>query len=192
MQSALVIGNGESRRGLDLDSLSRDSITFGCNAIHRDFIPDYLVCCDRRMVRESLENNKLKILLTRKDWISHFKNFKIESVPDLPWVEDLRYMQPIHWGSGPYAVLTAAILGFKKIKLVGFDLYGHGQCINNIYKDTKHYLDSQKAAVDHSYWLLQISKIFEYFSHSEFLVLNYQSWSMPVEWQKNNVKKVAL
>ena len=40
--TAYVIGNGESRAGINLAEL--EGVTYGSNALHRDFHPDNLVC----------------------------------------------------------------------------------------------------------------------------------------------------
>jgi len=50
MGTAYIIGNGPSRKGLDLDSL--DGTTFGCNAIFRDYAPDYLISGDSTIIKE--------------------------------------------------------------------------------------------------------------------------------------------
>ena len=50
----LVIGNGESRAELDVESFNLPTV--GCNAIFRDVKVDHLVCCDRRMVREAINH----------------------------------------------------------------------------------------------------------------------------------------
>ena len=62
----LVIGNGESRKDLDIKSLKLPTV--GCNAIFRDMVVDHLVCCDRRMLREALkhENTKKKFNIRQK------------------------------------------------------------------------------------------------------------------------------
>ena len=49
-----AIGNGESRNKVSIGNLT--GIKVGCNAILRDYNVDYLVCVDRRMVTEALEN----------------------------------------------------------------------------------------------------------------------------------------
>ena len=74
----LVIGNGESRKGLNLNTF--DEIKIGCNAIARDVTVDHLVCVDRRMVSEALENNFKNIIYTRHDWLGQFKKFKNASL----------------------------------------------------------------------------------------------------------------
>lgn len=50
----VVIGNGESRNYIDLNSLK--SKTYGCNAIYRDFTPDYLISIDNKMIHEIVES----------------------------------------------------------------------------------------------------------------------------------------
>ena len=50
MGIAYIIGNGPSRKGLDLDTL--EGTTFGCNALYRDYSPDYLVSGDSNIIKE--------------------------------------------------------------------------------------------------------------------------------------------
>ena len=57
MKYVTVIGNGESRKSFDLYQLEWLGSTIGTNAVHRDFHPDQLVCCDRRMVQEAVNNS---------------------------------------------------------------------------------------------------------------------------------------
>ena len=100
----LVIGNGESRKDLDIKSLKLPTV--GCNAIFRDMVVDHLVCCDRRMLREALkhENTKTSIMYTREDWNEDFHVFP---VPKVPYVGKLRQDDGWHWGTGQYALLVA-------------------------------------------------------------------------------------
>ena len=49
---ALVVGNGESRLTLCLGGLPGDVLVFGCNALYRDFTPDYLGSIDVLMTSE--------------------------------------------------------------------------------------------------------------------------------------------
>ena len=192
MQS-LVIGNGESRSRIDLDSFKKDNVLIGCNAIHRDIIVDHLVCCDRRMVDEAVKNPNTTSseIYVRKDWFKyynenqHYKNIK--KVPELPYVGEAKRDQPEHWGSGGYAVLVAAGLGFKNVSLVGFDLYSKDDKVNNVYKDTANYANSNSHSIDHSYWVYQISKVFEYYPNVKFTIFNKLDWQLPEEWLQNNV-----
>lgn len=190
----LVIGNGESRKNIDISNISDTKI--GCNAIHRDFAVRHLVCVDRKMVREALQNdyNKHALIYTRQEWFSEFTDIKgMRLVPDLPYVGVERPDQPIHWGSGPYAILLAAQLISKlkykdNIHMIGFDLYGtEDKTVNNMYKDTDHYDLSNKRAVDPRYWIYQISKVFELYPNITFTIYNKENWDLPKSWKKKNI-----
>jgi len=82
VSQALVIGNGESRRNLDLNSLKIHNILIGCNAIHRDVTVDHLVCCDRRMVEEAVQNPDTTNteIYVREDWLNTTERYKNEKI----------------------------------------------------------------------------------------------------------------
>lgn len=184
-----VIGNGESRRGVDIAKL--DSKVIGCNAIMRDYTVDYLVCVDRRMVNEALERktNETTYIYTRANWFNNFpQTKKLRIVPDLPYAGGERADDPFHWGSGPYAVLLGAKLSKgNTVNLLGFDLYGIDNKVNNVYKDSDHYDLSIKRAVDPRYWIHQIGKVFEHYPKINFRVFVEEGWQRPNVWKKSNV-----
>ena len=192
VSSAIVIGNGESRRGTDLNIFKEKHTLVGCNAIHRDILVDYLVCCDRRMVEEAVANPNTSAtnIYVRKDWFKFYrktqKRKNIHIVPELPYQGKLKQDNPEHWGSGSYAVLLSAIQ-FKSVKIIGFDLYDTNNKINNIYKNTINYAKSDAKPVDHSFWVYQIAKVFRYYPDVEFIVYNKNDWQCPKEWQYPNV-----
>ena len=196
MDQAFVIGNGESRRNTDISKLKSKGILVGCNAIHRDYIVDHLVCCDRRMAEEAINNpdNADTNIYVRDDWWRYYfkirKHKNTKTVPDLPYQGDRKQDQPLHWGSGCYAVLVAANLGFKTIKLLGFDLYPtRTNKVNNIYKGTENYSKEDSKGIDYSFWVYQIEKVFRHYPESKFIILNTDDWPMPSVWKsKNNVE----
>ena len=194
---ALVIGNGESRRVIDMSVFS-DYTLIGCNAIHRDMHVHHLICCDQRMVREAVDNPMTinTTIYVRDLWYHYFrkirKNKNISLLPELPYEGDKRHDQPIHWNSGPYAVLLAALLDHREISLIGFDLYAKEDRVNNIYKGTANYSHANAAPVDPAYWKYQIGKIFEYFPDIDFVIYNYPSWTLPTDWKKDNVHLRAI
>jgi hypothetical protein len=71
--------------------------------------------------------------------------------------------------------------------LLGFDLYSKDQFTNNIYKDTDNYNVATKRAVDPSYWIHQIGRIFKHFSNKEFIIHQDEDWVIPKEWKNSNV-----
>ena len=52
MSKAFFIGNGESRKGFDLEQLRPHGKIYGCNALYRDFTPDVLVAVDHGICHE--------------------------------------------------------------------------------------------------------------------------------------------
>ena len=183
----LVIGNGESRNSLNI--AKRPGLKVGCNAIYRDMFVDHLVCVDRRMVSEAISKNynETSFIYTRKNWISQFKQHHVRTVPDLPYKGELRQDDPFQWGSGPYAVLLGAKKAELYVELVGFDLYGRNNKVNNVYKDTDNYDNSDKRAVDPRYWIHQIGKVFECFPKKKFIVYQEDKWILPETWNYGNV-----
>lgn len=185
----LVIGNGESRKSIDIDQYQYDKI--GCNAIHRDFRVDHLVCADMKMVNESIKNPlyKTSCIYTRKDWFAKYKlESNIRMLPELPYNGTERWDDPFHWGSGPYAVLLGAMLTkTQTVKLLGFDLYGIENKVNNVYKDTLNYKSGDTRAVDPRYWIYQIGRVIEHFPQTQFRIFQTDNWQLPNSWKKSNV-----
>ena len=181
----IVIGNGESRKNLDISKIKDYKI--GCNAVYRDFSIDELVCVDRRMVKEAIDQGFTKSIYTRLDWMAQFsRNKNVKVVPHLPYKGTLRMDNPFQWGSGPYALLLATKYS-KRIKIFGFDLYSENKNVNNIYKDTLHYDKSSKHAVDPSYWIHQIAKVIESFPKKRFEIYQKEGWTLPESWRLKNV-----
>lgn len=176
----LIVGNGESRKGIDVPYNS-----IGCNALYRDFQTKHLVCCDKKMVREALTSNVPNIY-TRQRWQGDWQDNRVKALPELPYIGTNRQDESIHWGSGPYAVLLGCLLS-NELTLVGFDLYGIDNKLNNIYKDTKNYGSSTKNAIDPSYWIYQISKLFTIYTNKQFTIKAKSDWILPKEWQKPNI-----
>lgn len=130
--NAYVIGNGPSRQGFDLNKLKDTGQTYGCNAIYRDFMPDFIFSVDTKMTNEMVEAKvgektihyapSLEVNRKQNKGMLHL-------IPNNP-----------HWISGNTAFWTAGVHGHKNIYLLGFDFreYGKGQ-LNNIYQGSLNY-----------------------------------------------------
>lgn len=130
--NAYVIGNGPSRKNFDLNLLKDTGQTYGCNALYRDFIPDYIFSVDTKMTMKMCEDEVgLKTIHYAPSLEVNRKQSKgmLHLIPNNP-----------HWISGNTAFWTAAVHGHTKIYLIGFDFrqYGKDQ-LNNIYQDTLNY-----------------------------------------------------
>jgi hypothetical protein len=130
--NAYCIGNGPSRKGFDLDRLKSSGQTYGCNALYRDFIPDFIFSVDTNMSTKMVEDGVgLKTVHYAPALQVNRKESKgmINLIPNNP-----------HWISGNTAFWTAGVHGHKNIYLIGYDFrqYGKNQ-FNNIYQDTECY-----------------------------------------------------
>lgn len=148
MDTAFIIGNGESRKMFPIHALKTAGTIYGCNAIYRDHpdLCDKIFAVNEDMYLELLEaqrkgKNKSKIMGI--DDISEWNYILPEDQPgDIPKGLKL-YRQ---WqggdakrgvyktrdfsqnrGSGCSAVLHAAEQGFKNICILGFDILGARQ-----------------------------------------------------------------
>jgi len=155
-----IIGNGESRRGFDLSPLKDFSTVIGCNALYRDYMLEYVVCCDKHMCQEAANTvSKKTTIFTRANWFAQFQFWpNIKKLPELPYEGDKRQDDPFHWGTGPFAGVVGLTFKPKAIFMIGFDLYDREKQINNMYTGTHGYTYI-KRPVDPSYWKYQFHKL---------------------------------
>lgn len=182
-----VIGNGESRSKFKLSQIN--GYIIGCNAIHRDLDCNVFVAVDRKMVYEMLENPNLKsrLIYTRPEWYKEFNKYKnVHQLPDLPFEINTKADYGFHWNSGPYAIYLAASRRPKNINLLGFDLFSSNGNLNNIYKNTKNYGKESDKAIEPSFWIYQLGKLFEYYNEIEFIQHQEIHWQSPPEWSRFN------
>ena len=130
--NAYCIGNGPSRKNFDLDRLKASGQTYGCNALYRDFIPDFIFSVDTKMSTQMVEDEVgVKTVHYAPALEVNRKQSKgmINLIPNNPY-----------WISGNAAFWTAGVHGHKNIYLIGYDFreYGKGK-LNNIYQDTACY-----------------------------------------------------
>ncbi len=57
MDKAFIIGNGLSRKSLDLNELKKTGVVFGCNAIYKEWAPDYLCVVDSAIQLEIIQSD---------------------------------------------------------------------------------------------------------------------------------------
>ena len=113
---AFVIGNGISRNSINLAMLRPFGKIYGCNALYRDFKPDYLIAVDTKMV---LELNNKGVQHEIETWTNpnrsydHFTGFNF-------------YQPSKGWSSGPTALWHASdSTSYDTIYILGFDYQGH-------------------------------------------------------------------
>ena len=150
---AFVLGNGISRKSINPYNLKELGSIYGCNALYREFQPDYLIAVDTKMV---LEINKSGYQKNNEVWTnpnkaySRFKGFN--------------YFNPSKgWSSGPTALWLASQHKHDKIYILGFDYMGinEGKNFNNIYADTRNYKTSKDTATFFGNWMRQTSSVIQ-------------------------------
>jgi hypothetical protein len=147
--TAFVLGNGISRKSINLNKLREHGTIYGCNALYRDFIPDHLVAVDSKMVLEIAQTNYQK---HHKLWTNPNKIFK--NIPNLNLFNPSK-----GWSSGPTALWLASQNNHKHIYILGFDYKGIGDRFNNVYADTYNYKKSEEPATYHGNWLHQTATV---------------------------------
>lgn len=187
IRPSFVIGNGESRQGIDLEACKKNGLTVGCNAIVRDFHPHIVSAADQRMVEQIKQSKYQGRIYTRPDWNS---KLLVEAFPELPYQGNKREDNPWHWNSGPHAVNIACAskhAGWftKKTNLcflIGFDLTQTDAC-NNMYKGTDGY---DNKVIDPKYWHYQIDKLLGLYANITFVWIAPNNYKCPTQWQKHD------
>ena len=54
---AFVLGNGESRKGIQIEDLKKHGTVFACNGVYRTDTPDFLIAVDPKMMHEIAESD---------------------------------------------------------------------------------------------------------------------------------------
>jgi len=149
MDTAFVIGNGESRNIFPIDTLKGKGVIWGCNAIYRDYpdLCDHIVSVNENMTAElqqwkqgSQSTVKVYGLEDTLDWNWIIEGDKTTDVPDKLklyriWrggttknggkIRTLDFSEAK--GSGTSAVAMAADSGIKNVIILAFDILGARQ-----------------------------------------------------------------
>jgi hypothetical protein len=171
MDTAFVIGNGESRNIFPIDNLKGQGVIYGCNAIYRDhpMLCDHIVAVNPLMYEELTHwhnRGKESPNIHGPSDISEW-NYICDGDGEMDVPEGLKIYRT--WrggdtkkggkiktndfsrarGSGCSAVLMAAESGIKNVVIMSFDIMGAQQwemetpsrIQNNIYKNSINYPD---------------------------------------------------
>lgn len=158
--TAFVLGNGVSRKGIDLHELKKHGVIYGCNALYRHFEPDYLIAVDVKMINEIC---KSRYQVTHKVWTNPNRSYNK--------LQGLNYFHPSKgWSSGPTALWLASQHGYKKIYVLGFDYKGlsEGKKFNNVYADSMNYKRSTDDATYYGNWLRQTKTVIQNHSNIRY------------------------
>ena len=158
-KTAFVLGNGTSRKPINLDNLKTKGTIYGCNALYREFDPDYLVAVDTKMI---LEINKAGYQHSNSVWTNPNKAYSKFT--------GFNYFNPSKgWSSGPTALNLASDHNNDTMYILGFDYTGIDDKVNNIYSSTYNYKKVNERATFHGNWLKQTTIICQKFSKKRYI-----------------------
>jgi hypothetical protein len=179
---AVCIGNGESRLGFDIEHIGRhrggvlgaDRLqSYGCNALYRNFPPDFLVATGP-LVKEIAESGYC---------VSHIVYTNGQHILDYPNQFYLIPQNPAY-NAGTIAAYLACFDGHKKVFLLGYDFH-HGLApVNNVYKDTYGYSPSTELQDNTKFWATTLAHVVNTYPTVDFVrVAPTRDYWMPEELQ---------
>lgn len=158
---AFVCGNGTSREPIELEALKSYGKIYACNAVYRQFSPDYLVAVDTKMI---LEINKAGYQHRGEVWTNPNKAYSR--------MQNLNYFQPSRgWSSGPTALWLASQHKNDVVYILGFDYKGleEGKVLNNLFADTPNYKRSTDPATFFGNWSRQTAQVIKENSKKRYI-----------------------
>ena len=185
---AFVLGNGQSRKGIDPNNLKEKGTVFACNAVYRTHQPHWLVAVDPKMMLEIAET----------DYVVHnkvYSNYNRQYEKHQKLLDHVTWSKPsLGWSSGPTALRLACEQGFKEIYILGFDYQGlavdankNRFNLNNIYGHTRNYKRSNDQATFFGNWMNQTKKCLQDFKDVQFHRVIPAGGYQPkgLEWKDN-------
>lgn len=170
MNEAVVIGNGPSRQPLDLDMIHALMTTYGCNALYRDFMPDYLISMDYSMVDEIIQK---RIHYQTKFYTQHANKIDRRQQNGEPIY--FIHGQRETLDSGNSALRVALKNGHDIVYMIGFDYSTDPSTLPNIYAGTPNYQKGHiwpAASMRDTQWGQRLRKICKDFSQQKIVRVN--------------------
>lgn len=178
-----MLGNGTSRQSIDLNQLKNKGTVYGCNALYREFEPDYLVAVDTKMI---LEINKAGYQHNHEVWTNPNRSFNK--------MNGFNFFQTSKgWSSGPTALHLASDHDVKDIYILGFDYQGIDNKVNNIYASTFNYKKSHEKATYYGNWLRQTCITCQKYSEKRYIRVLGENGFIPSEFSKiDNLSHISI
>tara|TARA_Y100000004_G_scaffold38347_1_gene41155 strand:+ start:3883 stop:4725 length:843 start_codon:yes stop_codon:yes gene_type:complete len=122
MKRVFCIGNGESRRNVNLEVLRKFGKIYGCNAMYRDFTPDVLVAVDQGIIHEIYQSGYAYAheCYFRNWYIQEAKSFNVavygtNDPTMIKYIESLKLLKTNERGrSNKFVCGGSALMNFAK------------------------------------------------------------------------------
>ena len=192
---AVVIGNGPTRKLFDLGTIfnhfggllaSRKLQTYGCNALYRDYEPDFLVVTGPSdgIVKEVADSGYCDehiVYADASDIQMHPGKFYL--IPQDPC-----------WNSGSLAAYLAAFDGHTTIFMIGYDHQDTPGCNYNVYAGTTNYQNATGAQADPAFWEKSMAHVLDMYPDVDFVrVMPTATATVPESWKyKTNFRQISF
>jgi hypothetical protein len=191
---AVIIGNGTSRLEFNMSAifshrgglLGADKLqTYGCNALYRDYTPDFLIVRNNNIVAEIAKSKskytKNNVVYTSSIQLINYPG-KFYSIPHDPYTD-----------AGTTAAYIAAFDGHKKIFLIGFDNQDTIGYNYNVYAGTVGY-NAVNSIISDQQWIIDRAKLATAYNDVDFVwVTNTGRTTMPLAWYKcDNFRQISF
>lgn len=190
---AVVLGNGPSRLEFDLRLIkkhrggllgSRRLQSYGCNALYRDFAPDFLIAVGTEEIVTEIANSGYTtdhIVYANSNYVTKYPD-KFYIIPHDPYAD-----------AGTTAAYIAAFDGHKNIYMLGFDSQDTSGFNYNVYAGTYGY-DSKTSTILDYKWKLNIRQLATVYDDVMFsFVYQNKNRPMPAEWRDLlNVRAISI
>jgi hypothetical protein len=179
---AFVLGNGRSRLNLNLERLQNTATVYACNAIYREYSPNFLVAVDTKMINEIIQSEYHK---SHQVWTYPNKLTRLHT-------EIHKFSTHKGWSSGPTALWFAAQNNHKEIYIFGFDYKGINGKVNNVYADSINYKKSNEVSTFFGNWLTQTYNVISsYQSVNFYRVINSECFIPDRLLKLSNLKHIT-
>jgi hypothetical protein len=173
---AFVIGNGTSRKDLNIEQLTDYGLLYGCNWFFKEeFRPHLLIASDEPMTKTII-----------KQYSQYPKSNWFYTWFPKPGSGAKKATTPEKFAAGPMATHLAAYhFESPKIFLIGMDFFGYGSqnseqngLMNNLYEGMKHYAKTpedekiKNGAPTYRNWQRRFQWIIKRFPNTEFYHVN--------------------
>jgi hypothetical protein len=145
--------------------------TYGCNALYRDFMPNYLISLDTLIVSEILDKKIHKQIKFYTQDSARFNFMTEEEMSDI----NILQSQRARMDSGNSAIEVAAKNKHEVIYIIGFDYNQDGGTLDNVYINTQNYARTRtmpSATQTAATWRLKLRKLVKEFSETQFIRVN--------------------
>jgi hypothetical protein len=192
---AVVLGNGLSQKIINLNLLkksrgfnnSKTLKVYGCNALYRDFDPDFLVVTRDTVAKEIATQN-----LKSGDYCKNNVVYaSVKNILDYPGNFHVIPQNP-GWNSGAIATYLACFDGHTTVYLIGHDPIDSNGADYNIYSGTNGY--NQKSNISNQFYETCMLNVFNTYASVNFVLVNKTGKGyIPESWKYClNLRRLSL